>query len=103
MRKYFLWLRRSDNLVDMYEIIVKGKVQGVFYRDYTKKKADSLGLKGTVQNLQDGSVKIIVQDSPEVEKLINWCYEGSPQADVTSVESRKFSSDKVFDNFRIII
>lgn len=43
-----------------YRIIATGKVQGVGFRNFTKKYADSLNLKGSVENLSDGSVEIFV-------------------------------------------
>ena len=69
-------------------ISVKGKVQGVFFRAYTKKKAEELGLNGFVKNCQDGSVYIEAEGEKNVlEEFINWCYKGSPGSKVESVES----------------
>lgn len=85
-----------------HQIYVKGKVQGVFFRDYTKKKADQLGLKGTVQNMPDGSVKIIVQDAPGVEEFIDWCWQGSPASEVEDVEINKYNSEEEFSSFETL-
>ena len=71
-----------------YNIKVTGKVQGVWFRKYTKDKAGTLGLQGTVQNQRDGSVYIEVEGS-NVEKLkqfTEWLYEGSPLSEVEEVE-----------------
>ena len=58
-------------------IVVTGIVQGVFYRYSTKRKADELGLAGTVRNLPDGSVEIVCEgDEKEIERLIEWCRQG---------------------------
>lgn len=43
-----------------YHVIARGRVQGVFFRSTVKKKADHFHLKGTVENLADGSVEIYV-------------------------------------------
>lgn len=67
-------------------IIVRGKVQGVYFREFTKRKALSLGLKGTVRNLSDGSVEIFADgDDKLLEIFENWCWEGSPYSRVDEV------------------
>ena len=86
-----------------HEINVKGKVQGVFFRDYTKQKADSLGLKGTVQNMPDGSVKIVVEDGPGINEFIDWCWQGSPASEVEDVDVTKYDSDEEFSSFQILL
>ena len=69
------------------KIIVKGVVQGVFFRENTKKLANSLRLKGHVKNNFDGSVEIVASgEDNKVKKLIEWCKRGPPQAKVNSVE-----------------
>lgn len=69
-------------------IIVHGRVQGVFYRDSTMRKARELGLSGTVRNLPDGSVQIVAQGPPAaLEDLIGWAREGPPAAVVEDLET----------------
>jgi acylphosphatase len=71
------------------EIIVKGKVQGVYFRASTVEVAVELGIKGVVSNLRDGSVKIIATGMPEVlEQLIVWCRRGPTRARVDEVVIR---------------
>ena len=80
-----------------YNIIVKGKVQGVFYRQSTKEKAIAIGIKGIVRNEDDGSVKIIATASKEqLDKLIAWCRQGPPKARVDSVEV----NEEAYRNFQ---
>ena len=68
------------------DIIVKGKVQGVFFRKFTQLKAIELGVLGTVKNNEDSSVSIEAEGCDEDLKLfINWCHEGSPGAIVNEV------------------
>ena len=65
-----------------------GKVQGVFFRKYTDAKANALGLLGTVENLPDGTVKVIaVGPAAAVKALEQWCRtEGSPKSRVDAVD-----------------
>ena len=72
------------------QIIVRGKVQKVYYRKYAKKKADELGIKGKIKNEVDGSVKIMAEgDELAMSKFIEWCHEGSPFSFVDAVETEE--------------
>ena len=53
----------------MKQILVSGRVQGVSFRYNIKEKADELGLKGWVKNLDDGRVEIVVDKPEELIKL----------------------------------
>jgi acylphosphatase len=69
-----------------YNIIVSGRVQGVFYRASTKQMADLLGVKGFVLNLTDGTVYIEAEGDEEVlVKFIQWCHHGPDRAEVSYV------------------
>lgn len=64
-------------------IKVIGKVQGVWFRASTQKKALELGVVGNVRNLEDGSVWVEAQaEEPALQQLIDWCHLGSPNANV---------------------
>jgi acylphosphatase len=69
--------------------IVRGRVQGVFFRKYTRLEAEKLNVNGYVQNMPDyESVKIVAQGE-NAEKLIHWARtKGSPSSKVESVETR---------------
>jgi len=68
-------------------IIVKGWVQGVFFRYETQKTASSLGLVGWVRNLRDGSVEVLAEGPKDkLEELIAWCRHGPAMARVENVE-----------------
>lgn len=68
-------------------IKVTGRVQGVFYRDSTRRMAQDLGISGTVRNLPDGSVMIEAEgEEPNVKALIDWCRMGPPGARVDDVQ-----------------
>lgn len=61
-----------------YKILVKGRVQGVFFRASTKEKAEEFELSGFVQNEQNGDVYLEAQGS-RVTELIDWIKAGGPQ------------------------
>jgi acylphosphatase len=67
--------------------IVHGRVQGVFFRDTTRRQAASRGLVGWVRNLPDGTVEAVFEGRPEaVEALLSFCREGPRGARVERVE-----------------
>jgi acylphosphatase len=77
-------------MVKHLTFIVKGKVQGVFYRASARDVANSLGLKGSVCNLPDGGVQIEVEGEQEViNKFYAWCLEGPPRAVVNKIETQE--------------
>ena len=71
------------------DLLISGRVQGVFYRASAQQEAMRLGLVGEVRNLPDGQVEAIVEGSKErVEEFIDWCRQGPPSADVENVRVR---------------
>jgi acylphosphatase len=69
-------------------IRVSGQVQGVFFRDSTRRKAEELGLSGWVKNLPDGKVEAVFEGpSDSVRKMVRWCEEGPQQAWVENVDT----------------
>ena len=59
---------------------VYGRVQGVFFRDSTRKKAGELGLSCLTENKPDGTVEIVAEgEEGDLEKLIEWCRAGGPE------------------------
>lgn len=84
------------------DIIVKGKVQGVFFRASTKAVADQLGIKGNVRNDASGDVVIAAEgDQMFMDMFLEWCHEGPEHAKVTSVESHE-GELKNYRNFDIV-
>ena len=83
-------------------LIIKGKVQGVFYRATAKDIADLTGVKGWVRNLPDDSVEITATASEEtLQKFINWCKQGPPRATVEDVVVEELDLHD-FNNFKVI-
>lgn len=82
--------------------IVRGRVQGVFFRKSTLEAATRLGLCGTVRNLPDRSVEIIVRGPHDlVEQLLAWARQGPPSARVDAVETTPLELDPTLGTFRI--
>jgi acylphosphatase len=82
------------------EILVIGKIQGVFYRANTKKLALELGLKGYVQNQDDGSVKIIAKGTKSlIKELELWCHQGPKLASVKTVQIQYTKLQEEFTTF----
>jgi acylphosphatase len=83
-------------------IIVKGKVQGVFFRKYTKMVADKLGIKGFVKNEKNGSVYIEAHaEINQLKKFIQWCHYGPENAQVKKVLLEEIPL-KEFESFEVI-
>jgi acylphosphatase len=82
--------------------IVHGRVQGVFFRDFSYTQANALGLTGYVQNLPDGTVKAVAEGSREnLERLLGQIRVGPPAAQVVKVDSQWQESSGEFDRFEV--
>jgi acylphosphatase len=67
--------------------VVHGRVQGVFFRDTTRRMAESRGVSGWVSNRADGAVEAVFEGEAEaVEGLVRFAGEGPRGADVERVE-----------------
>jgi len=78
---------------EFVHIQVKGRVQGVFYRQSTLQKAQQLGLSGFVRNCEDGSVEVLVIGEPaNIAELLEFCHKGPPHARVDDLISRPLDS-----------
>ncbi len=85
-----------------YNITVKGKVQRVSYRFSTHAQAIKFNLTGFVKNLHNGDVYIEAEGKEEdVNKLIDWCYVGSPLSQVKEVIAQEDNQLKNFETFEI--
>ena len=83
-------------------LIIKGKVQGVFYRATAKDVADLIGIKGWVKNLPNDDVEITATAAEDVlQKFIAWCKQGPPKAKVDEVLIEELSVEE-FKGFKII-
>ena len=68
-------------------VVLGGRVQGVFFRDSTRRRAESAGVAGWVRNRPDGGVEAVFEGDPgAVEQLVDFCRRGPGRAEVASVE-----------------
>ncbi len=69
------------------QLLVTGRVQGVFYRSTAKRIAQGLKLKGYVKNNEDSSVSIVAEgDEAILEELLKWCHQGPENAEVKDID-----------------
>jgi len=68
-------------------VIVSGRVQGVFFRDSTRRRAESAGVTGWVRNTADGTVEAVFEgEDSAVEEMIAFCRSGPGRAEVSAVD-----------------
>ncbi len=68
-------------------VIIRGRVQGVFFRASTRGRAQALGADGWVRNRSDGSVEAVFEGSPDaVEALVGFCRRGPRIAHVDQLD-----------------
>ncbi len=83
-------------------VLVKGKVQGVFYRASAKEMAVKMGISGWVKNTRDGNVELMITgEKDNIESYIAWCRQGPERAKVEELiwEEKESTS---FNDFQIV-
>jgi acylphosphatase len=84
------------------KILVSGRVQGVYFRLFTQKKAKQLSINGHARNLPDGRVEIIAEaGNTAIQELIRWCRKGPITARVDDVEITDLPIDEELTSFEI--
>ena len=70
-------------------VVVRGRVQGVFFRDSCRREALARGVAGWVRNTPDGSVEAVFEGPAEaVDAMVAWVHDGPPHASVAGVSVR---------------
>lgn len=83
-------------------LIIKGKVQGVFYRASAREEAKKLGVVGWIKNTADGNVEALVSGTDsQLEAFFAWCRQGPRNARVTNVIISP-AEEKAFEKFTVI-
>ncbi len=89
-------------MIQAVKIIVKGRVQGVGYRWYTREKARELGVNGYVRNLPNGDVEVWAEGEQQVvNELIYSLRQGPSWSQVTDVKIDEMTPQGNFNNFNV--
>lgn len=84
-------------------LVVRGRVQGVYFRASTQREARRLGLGGWVRNRPDGSVEILAEgEEISIRELHGWAQKGPGAARVERVDTRWRSYTGDYSDFRIV-
>ncbi len=90
-------------MAERVTITVNGLVQGVGFRWHARRQATQLGLDGTVRNLPDGKVHIVVEgERVALERFLAWTRRGPSRAEVRGVEAAWGEAEGRFGGFTII-
>lgn len=82
---------------------IYGKVQGVLFRFFAKKKADDLELTGWVKNNIDGTVDILAEGEKVcLDEFLSWCGQGPRPGSVKKINKEWEEADGSFSSFKII-
>lgn len=88
-------------MLQTVSIVVKGKVQGVYYRQSAKEKALELGISGIINNQPDSTVHILASGTiDQLNHFIAWCKLGPSRAFVTAVDV-EYITPRAFIDFTI--
>jgi acylphosphatase len=80
--------------------VVRGRVQGVWFRASTREQAERLGLSGHALNLPDGRVEVLACGAGDaLDQLATWLWQGPPLAEVKNVSSEELP-DRPMSGFR---
>ena len=84
-------------------LFIKGKVQGVFFRQALKIRAKKNNVNGWVRNLKDGRVEALLEGKDtDVSTLIEWCHAGSANARVEDIEIKNEKYKGEFSKFEVL-
>jgi acylphosphatase len=88
-------------MVQTISLTISGRVQGVYYRQSAKEKAQELGITGSVKNMPNGDVFLVATGASEqLKQLIEWCRIGPSRAVVNRVQVQQIE-DRSFSGFTI--
>lgn len=83
-------------------LMIEGRVQGVWFRESTRKQAERLGVRGWVRNRREGTVEVVAEGPEQsVRKLVEWCHQGPPSARVIRVLETPEAFQGEFASFEV--
>jgi acylphosphatase len=109
VKKTFKWKRPNYEVISevnmekkRVHVLISGRVQGVFFRAYTRDTAVREGVQGWVRNVPDGRVEAVFEgDRDRVDRMVAWCRVGSPLGHVDGVEEWEEPYSGEFREFEI--
>jgi acylphosphatase len=79
--------KKRNSPVTRRRVVISGRVQGVFFRDSVRRRAESAGVSGWVRNTPEGAVEAVLEGDPSsVDEMVEFCRRGPSRADVAAVE-----------------
>ncbi|MBM2817596.1 MAG: acylphosphatase [Parcubacteria group bacterium] len=92
-----------ENKAKQIECVMFGRVQLVMFRDFAQRKARKIGIMGMVENLSDGSVKVVAQGTEEnLLKFISYLKKGPILAKVQDISVSWTEAGEFFQDFKIV-
>jgi len=82
-------------------LVIIGKVQGISFRDFVKRRAIELGIKGWVKNLDDKVEVVAEGNENRLDEFLELCKKGPAEAEVEFVQIENEEYVKEFDKFEI--
>lgn len=83
-------------------VFIAGRVQGVFFRESTRIKADEYGVSGLVRNLRDGRVEVLAEgEAARVKQMVDFLKEGPPRSKVNRIDIEEQDYVGEFNSFSI--
>jgi acylphosphatase len=84
-------------------LVIRGRVQGVYFRASAQREARRLGLTGWVKNRTDGAVEMVVEGEEDMVKdFLAWAQHGPSTARIDAVETRWRSYTGEYPDFRVV-
>ena len=91
-----------DTKMKRLRIVVHGRVQGVMYREFTRREAEKLGVTGYTRNLPDGTVEVIAEgEEKQLNELVQKCKKGPLLAFVEKLDIQEKKPTGEFEGFDI--
>jgi acylphosphatase len=91
-----------DSGTSAFKAVVRGRVQGVGFREYVDTRARSLGLRGYVRNLQDGNLEVLAEGpAAALERMLAYLHQGPRGSRVTAVDVEWREPQNAFADFRV--
>lgn len=88
--------------METIHLLISGKVQGVFFRETSRKVAEKLKIKGWIKNIMDDKVEVLITgEEKNLEEFIKWCKIGPERANVEEVKISKKPLAN-FEKFEVI-